>query len=199
MDRNEVSVASDIVLEEIESAIAALNKEGGQAFQQGKYEVAKELMERGSQMTAFREKVNELHKQWNTIFATVAPRKVRRRGRRIAERLKRGLRTPEDAFRVPILQAIVDLGGSALMTSVLHGEFGRSRKRVEGGSLRPSNRNDQALNITSTRASGSNSPMIATAIPSRSAPSPLRRPKTAGHAKTAEKVYKISANSASQR
>ncbi len=37
MDQNEVAIAFDIVLEEIENAIAAVNREGGQAFQAGKY------------------------------------------------------------------------------------------------------------------------------------------------------------------
>jgi hypothetical protein len=36
MDRNEVAVAFDIVLEEIENAIAVLNQQGAQAFQSGK-------------------------------------------------------------------------------------------------------------------------------------------------------------------
>jgi hypothetical protein len=125
MDQNEVAIAFDIVLEEIENAIEALNQQGAQAFQSGKYEEAKELMEKGSQMTAFREKVNELQKEWSNIFTTVTRGKVRkRRSRKVAERLKRGLRTPEDAFRIPILQAIVELSRSAAMTNVLD--------RVEG-------------------------------------------------------------------
>lgn len=57
MDQNEVAIAFDIVLEEIENAIAALNQEGAQAFQCGKYDLARELMEKGSQMTAFRTRV----------------------------------------------------------------------------------------------------------------------------------------------
>lgn len=119
MDQNEVAVAFDIVLEEIENAIAALNREGAQAFQVGKYDVARELMEKGSQMTAFRTKVADLQKEWLNIFAAITPSRVRRRSRKVAERLKRGLRTPEDEFRIPILQSLVELGGSAPMTEVL--------------------------------------------------------------------------------
>ena len=119
MDQNEVAIAFDIVLEEIENAIAALNQQGAQAFQAGKYDVARDLMEKGSQMAAFRTKVNDLQKEWLNIFATITPSKALKRSRKVAERLKRGLRTPEDAFRIPILQSLIELGGSGAMADVL--------------------------------------------------------------------------------
>ncbi len=123
MDQNDVAVAFDIVLEEIENAIAGLNKEGAQAFQSGKYEVAKDLTEKGSQMAAFRGKVSDLRREWLNIFGSVIAKqdttRRRKRNRQVAERLKRGLRTPEENFRIPILQALVDLGGSAPVGEVL--------------------------------------------------------------------------------
>jgi serine phosphatase RsbU (regulator of sigma subunit) len=115
MDQNGVSIAFDIVLEEIENAIETLNKEGAQAFQAGNYEIARDLMEKGSQMTAFRTKVKDLQKEWNNIFATISPSKPLKRSRKITARLERGLRTPEDNFRIPILQSLVELGRSAAM------------------------------------------------------------------------------------
>ncbi len=39
--------------------------------------------------------------------------------RKVKNKLKRGLRTSEDAFRIPILEALVELGGSASMSQVL--------------------------------------------------------------------------------
>jgi len=71
-------------------------------------------------MTAFREKVNELQKEWGNIFAKVSVRRRRRkRSRKAQKRLERGLRTREDAFRAPILQALVLLDGSASMAEVM--------------------------------------------------------------------------------
>lgn len=119
MYQNEVAVALDIVLEEIENAIASLNKEGAQAFEKGNYEIARELMEKGSQMTTYRERVRDLQKEWLNLFASVAPSKVSRSKPPKIRKLKRGLRTPEDEFRIPILQAITDLGGSAPVNDVL--------------------------------------------------------------------------------
>ncbi len=57
------SLIFDIVLEEIENAIEGLNQDGAEAFQKDDYERIRELMEKGSQMRTFRERVNELQKE----------------------------------------------------------------------------------------------------------------------------------------
>lgn len=51
-------------------------------------------------------------------MSPAAPRRRKKR-RKAGPRLARGLRTPEDAFRLPILQALVELGGSADINKVL--------------------------------------------------------------------------------
>ncbi len=119
MDQNEVAIAFDIVLEEIENAIAALNQQGAQAFQSGKYEVARDLTEKGSQMAVFRTKVADLQREWLQTFDSASLPRPRATGNRIGERLKRGLRTREDAFRIPVLESLVELGGCASMADVL--------------------------------------------------------------------------------
>lgn len=120
MNQNEVTVAFDIVLNEIENAIAALNREGAQAFESGKYEVARNLMEKGSQMVAFRNRVKDLQKEWLNIFASIIPSPQQRKYKEPRyNRLQHGLRTPEDEFRIPILQTLVELGGSAPINDVL--------------------------------------------------------------------------------
>lgn len=68
---------------------------------------------KGSQITAIRDRVKELQKEWLNIFATIIPQKPPKR------KLTRGLRTPEDEFRIPILQSLVELGGSANLNDVL--------------------------------------------------------------------------------
>ena len=112
---DEVIRAFDIVLEEVEDAIEELNQAGAKAFQKGDYDRARKLMDQGSQLTTFREKVNELQKEWGSIA-----RKRKRKGdEKPLKRLERGLRTREDAFRIPILQALVQMNGSAEMSKVL--------------------------------------------------------------------------------
>ena len=126
MDRTEVTVAFELVLDEIESVIGAVGQRATEVLKQGrpgeieKYEEAKDLIEKASQMATLRQRVKELQAEWTNVFVPViAPKKRRRRSKQTRERLKKGLRTPEDAFRVPLLQALVQLGGSGPVADVL--------------------------------------------------------------------------------
>ena len=151
MNQNEVSIAFDILLEEIEHAIEILNQEGAKAFQRADYIGAKELMEKGSQMTAFREKVKDLDKEWTNIFAKTTARlrpiKTISRGK---DRLRRGLRTPEDAYRVPILRSLIELGGSAEVLKVLDGVGRLMKSRVNSYDLSPLPSDPQELRWRNT-------------------------------------------------
>lgn len=117
MDRNEVTAAFEIVLEEIETVVDSLNQDGASAFQKGNYDKARELMEIANRLTEFRSKVHSLQKEWDNIFST---RVARKRGKRKHfPRLQRGLRTPEDAFRRPILETLMEMGGAGQVEKVL--------------------------------------------------------------------------------
>jgi len=117
MDRNEVTAAFEIVLEEIETVVDGLNQDGAGAFQKGDYDTARGLIEIATRLTEFRGKVRNLQKEWDNIFSARIPKKRGRR-RRFA-RLQRGLRTPEDAFRRRILETLVEMGGSAPVNEAL--------------------------------------------------------------------------------
>jgi restriction system protein len=119
MEQNEVVIAFNMVLEAIDNAIAALNQQGAQAFQSGKYDIAGDLTEKGKQIRGFRTKVSELQKEWLNIFAAVIPPRAQKRSVEIAKRMPRGQRTHTSAYRVPILQSLVELGGSATTSDVL--------------------------------------------------------------------------------
>jgi len=118
MDKNEVNEAFEILLEEIEAAADALNEEGAEAFRAGDYDKAKSAIEKATRLAEFREKVKALQKEWLGLFAE-APRRKRRTSRKAKRRLPRGLRTPEDAFRRPILETLAELGGAAPIGEVL--------------------------------------------------------------------------------
>ncbi|MBC8275206.1 MAG: winged helix-turn-helix domain-containing protein [Chloroflexi bacterium] len=117
MDRNEVSAAFEIVLEEVETVVDSLNLDGAGAFQKGDYDTARGLIEIATRLTEFRGKVRNLQKEWENLFSARIPRKPSRRKR--TSRLDRGLRTPEDAYRRPILETLIELGGSASVGKVL--------------------------------------------------------------------------------
>lgn len=117
MDRNEVTVAFEIVLEEIETVVDGLNRDGAAAFQKGDYDTARGLIEIATRLAEFRGKVRGLQKEWDNIFSARVPRKPSKRRR--FQRLQRGLRTAEDAFRRPILEALMEMGGAGQVEKVL--------------------------------------------------------------------------------
>jgi len=64
MHQKGASVAVDMRLEEIEGTIAAPNREGAEALATGKCEIARDHMDRGSQMASLRGRVKDLQTQW---------------------------------------------------------------------------------------------------------------------------------------
>jgi len=77
MERNEVSAAFEIVLEEIETVVNNLNQDGAGAFHKGDYDTAKGLIETATRLTDFRGKVRTLQKEWENLFSTRIPKKPR--------------------------------------------------------------------------------------------------------------------------
>ena len=120
MAKNEINIAFEILLEEVEGVVNVLNEDGARAFRSGDYDKASGLIEQATRLTDFRERVRSLQREWQSVYAPRAPRRRKKQKRRkVATRLPRGLRTPEDAFRMPILEALVELGGSAGITEVI--------------------------------------------------------------------------------
>jgi hypothetical protein len=126
---NEVNEAFEILLEEIEVTIGALNEDVAEALRQRNYEEALQIVERTRRITGFRDRILALQKEWQEFF----PSRPREGIEEIIEQtcgghLPRNLRTPEGAFRKPILEALVELGGSAPANRVLE----LVEKKMEG-------------------------------------------------------------------
>lgn len=117
-----VFVAFEMLLEEIELEIDFINKAGANAFQRSDYDSVEEYRERAHQATMLRNKFVDLRKEWETLVASHQDKEEEEtvhNERRNMGRLQRGLRTPEIAFRQPILKALSEMGGSARMSDVL--------------------------------------------------------------------------------
>lgn len=120
----DVPTAFDVLLEEIEAEIGFVDKAGALAFEQRNHDQARQALERADYLTAFRAKVVGLRDEW---YADLKPTKEMPIGeeedqsasRRNLGRLKKGRKTPEAVYYRPILQALVDLGGSANLNDVL--------------------------------------------------------------------------------
>ncbi len=128
MNKNEVNVAFEILLEEIEEVFNILSKEGEEAFKSQDFDKAKYLIETGERLKIFREKVKGLQKEWQTIFSKNVT--VSAKHKKVKGKLKRGLRTPEDEFVMPILESLIELGGKAEMKKVIDKVYEKMRDKL---------------------------------------------------------------------
>ncbi len=117
-----VFAAFEMLMEEIETEIDLINTVGTRAMERRDYVEARAAIEHATQVTAFRDKVVALRKQWETLAKTQggkAEEEISPLRRRNLGRLHMGLRTPEIAYYQPILEALNESGGSAEMNEVL--------------------------------------------------------------------------------
>jgi hypothetical protein len=119
MNRNEVNIAFEILLEEIEFVANQLHESGAAALRAGDYEKARQAIDEATRLAEFRAKVRALQNEWAGLVSRGLKAPGAKPRRTARERLQRGLRTPEDAFRRPILESLVELGGSAPIGEVL--------------------------------------------------------------------------------
>lgn len=121
MLRSEVTEAFDGLLREIDKTVEALRKEGMDALSGGSFAAVREVSQQAERLTEMRAKVMELLRDWGRILTGRAVDARRRRPAKAvsSERLRRGLRTPERVFRVPILRTLVEFGGAAQVSKVL--------------------------------------------------------------------------------
>jgi hypothetical protein len=125
-----VFAAFELLLEELEAEVEFTNKVGAKSFESRNYDRAKEALERVGFLTAFRDKVAGLRKEWEAFAATEPEEDEEAHAqRRNLGRLQRGVRTREELYVQPILKALVERGGSARMNDVI-GRVGQLMKGV---------------------------------------------------------------------
>ena len=116
MEEQDVIPTIELLLNEIDSVISALNEQGSQLFSEGKYDQARALLNKVEGITGFRGKVLCLKDDWKSLrVPAVVKGALKGKGdagmRARSKPLKPGLKTPPDAFRYPILEALNRLEG----------------------------------------------------------------------------------------
>lgn len=118
-----VLTAFEILLEEVENEIEFINAAGAKAFTERNYTRVEATREQALKLAEFRDKTALLRQEWQQLvkdFQTSAGSDdFADSARRNLGRLKRGARTPEDAYRIPILRALIRLGGTASIRDVM--------------------------------------------------------------------------------
>jgi len=74
MDRNEVSIAFELLSKEIESVLESLNQQGASVLRKRDYEAAIQLIEDATRITDLRERI--LQKEWQNLFASKVAREA---------------------------------------------------------------------------------------------------------------------------
>lgn len=117
-----VVAAFEILFEEIETEIAFTNRVGSRAFEARDYDRAREALELAAQLTAYRDKLAVFRREWDRLVPVADEESEdteTTESRRNLGRLRRGLRTPEDAYHRPILRVLERRGGSGQVGDVL--------------------------------------------------------------------------------
>jgi len=117
-ESDNVKTAIELFILEIDSAVKSLNDELSKASQNRDYDSVKDLADKGSKMKAFYERVLVLKEEWSMLSSYIPKEKIK--STKTTKKLKKGLKTPQNAFRIPILQILAETkGGSASYNDVL--------------------------------------------------------------------------------
>jgi len=117
----ETNEAFQIIIRELKSALDAAREQGERAFKERRYAEAQKNASSAEQLEKDLQALTTSYEHWRGRQSR--PRAVAR----IVEqpvavhtaRALRGARTPEAEFRLPILQALVNMGGSGIVRNVL--------------------------------------------------------------------------------
>ncbi len=105
---NSIIAAFDMLLDELNSVISDLNAQMSDLISQKEFAKAQTILDKAKRVSTFQQKVQSLCEEWARIAGQ------RSRGDEIGLGDQDvGKRTQSEFFHIPLLQALVDLGGKA--------------------------------------------------------------------------------------
>jgi len=118
-DMTAVGAAFEMLLEEIEGVIEDVNHQGAVAFEHGKHADAEKVLDQAKTLTGLRQKLLSFRKEWDSLYSQQTEEVKEKVARKNLGKVKRGTRTREEAYYVPILRALSEMGGSGRIGDVL--------------------------------------------------------------------------------
>lgn len=126
-DDDEVIAAAELLLEELGRSVDDVKEQTGEALRANRFDEAQRLAGVAEAIVGLADDVRKIEQNWltlgvrRTVGVADAPgdEPTSEHARRYLGRVKRGTRTPEAAFRVPILTALAEAGGPAPLGDVL--------------------------------------------------------------------------------
>lgn len=137
--------AFDELLEGIEAEIERVNQTGARVLQARDYMAAQTAIGTAEAITALRARLDALRREWVALVPPADPEQdppaagrddgaqgssAAPASRRHLGRIARGVRTPEEEFRIPILAVLDEMGGSARVADVLERVYRRMSTRL---------------------------------------------------------------------
>lgn len=138
MSQRQISTEIESLLEQVEDTVNELNEKGANSFKQGDYNLARSFLRDAERVSDFRYKVRSLQKEWLDLFYRPRnfPQTETADNSGLNKQFK-GIRTPEDAFRKPVLESLVELKGSAQLDKILERIEIRMNKSLNDYDIEP--------------------------------------------------------------
>ncbi len=118
----DVGVALSLSLEALGAEEQRIRWEGSQAMAKGDYETAEAVLDFAKRLLAFTKKVDALGKEWKGLEKLrddATPKVQEIVSKRFFGRIGKGEITPQQDFCRPILEALVEMGGSGKAQAVI--------------------------------------------------------------------------------
>lgn len=121
-DQNDVSTALGLLRDSLAEEEQRIRSEGAKAMQGGDYDTATSVIEFAKRLLGFQKKVEGLVSEWDELEDlrdAASPEVQEIVSKRFFGKRKKGEVTPHTAYYRPILEALVEMGGSGKTKSVL--------------------------------------------------------------------------------
>lgn len=118
MVNQEVIVAFNQLLQQLDAAIPELNQQGSYLFARGKYDQARAILTKVEAIIKLRGKVKALEEEWKS-YRVPTQKKTLKVEPSTKYSLRAGLKTNKNKLRMPILEALIRLNGTGEAKDVL--------------------------------------------------------------------------------
>ncbi len=130
MGKSDINTGLTLLLNEIAKEIDEVSEKCKSPLDAKEFGKIKALCEYGEHLKDFRRKVEDLRKWWrgicsNDVWMNGSKDKIGKR-----KKLKKGLKTREEEYEIPILEALVELGGKGEVRDVLDRVYEKMKDKL---------------------------------------------------------------------